>query len=103
MEMFTQIFGGAIIFMIYSWRIITPYIFYRDVVSGSLTCDSIGYILTQGTISAGLTLYWILNIGFSSLTDWIIMLAFLSMAAFSFYFGIKAWWWNKNKKVEPEH
>lgn len=43
-------------------------------------------------------IYWISKIGLTSVADWLIMLAFLSMAILSFYFGTKAWWWNKNKK-----
>lgn len=97
MEMFTHIFGGAIIFMLYSWRIITPYIYYRDVVSGSLTSDSVGYIITQGCISGGVGLYYLFSVGFRSIVDGIIMIAFLLMAFISFYFGIKAWLWTKQK------
>jgi len=95
MEMFTQIFGGAIIFMLYSWRIITPYIFYRDVVSGSLTCDSVRYIITQGCISGGVGIYYLSSVGFRSIVDGIIIIAFLLMAFIAFYFGTKAWLWSK--------
>ncbi|QHI69005.1 hypothetical protein [Tichowtungia aerotolerans] len=102
MDQIENILIGSLFLTVYGWRIARPYLFYRDVVSGAITCDATGYILTQGVISGGVAIYWISQIGLISVADWLIMFAFLSMAVLSFYFGIKAWWWNKNKmKIEP--
>jgi hypothetical protein len=102
MEIFAQIAGGALFLMLYSWRIITPYLFYRDVISGAITSDVISHILTQGFISGGIGIYFFTTVGFRNWTSGLLIIACLLMAIVSFYFGVKAWWWNKNKKeVEP--
>ncbi|MDD3277038.1 MAG: hypothetical protein PHP93_08325 [Kiritimatiellales bacterium] len=98
MNQIENILMGGLFLTFYGWRIARPYLFYRDVVSGAITCDAIGYILTQGSISTGIAIYWILKIGLSSFENRLIVLAFLLMAILSFYFGAKAWWWSKNNK-----
>ena len=52
--------------------------------------------------SGGVGIYVFFIVGFRSVMDGFIVMAFLLMAIISFYFGIKAWWWNKYKKeIDP--
>jgi hypothetical protein len=104
MDQLTNLIGAGLFLTFCGWRIIRPYLFYRDVVSGATTCDAIGYILTQGFISAGIAIYFAANVGFRNFMNSAIILTFFLMAIVSLYFGAKAWVWNKNKKkVGPEH
>jgi hypothetical protein len=95
MDPFVNILSGGLFLMLYSWRIITPYLFYRDVIAGSITTDVISHILIQGVLSGGIGIYFFTTVGFKNWTSGILIIACLLMAVVSFYFGSKAWLWNK--------
>lgn len=98
MELLTIVIGGGLLFVLYGWRVIRPYLFYRDVVSGAISSDGISFILTQGLISGGVAVYFLIAVGFKNLTSALIISAFLLMAVVSLYFGVKAWRWSRNSR-----